>query len=37
MMKMFQKYIAKQDKEVRAQIFKDKKEEKAVLKQSQPK
>ncbi|GMN74217.1 hypothetical protein TIFTF001_052334 [Ficus carica] len=37
MMKMFQTFIAKQDKEAKALIFKAKKEEKAVLKQSQPK
>ncbi|GMN67296.1 hypothetical protein TIFTF001_036356 [Ficus carica] len=37
MMKMFHTDIAKQDREARAQIFKAKKEENAVLKQSQPK
>ncbi|GMN53254.1 hypothetical protein TIFTF001_022400 [Ficus carica] len=37
MMKMFQTDIAKQDMEVRTKIFKAKKEEKDVLKQSQPK
>ncbi|GMN31472.1 hypothetical protein TIFTF001_041601 [Ficus carica] len=36
MMKMFRTDIAKQDKEARAQIFKAKKEEKAVVKQVQP-
>ncbi|GMN62583.1 hypothetical protein TIFTF001_031674 [Ficus carica] len=35
-MKMFRTDIAKQDKEARAQIFKAKKEEKAVVKQLQP-
>ncbi|GMN47585.1 hypothetical protein TIFTF001_016771 [Ficus carica] len=37
MIKMFRTNIVKQDKEVRAQIFKAKEEEKAVLKQPQPK
>ncbi|GMN71055.1 hypothetical protein TIFTF001_054569, partial [Ficus carica] len=36
MMKMFWTYIAKQDKEARAQFFKTKKEEKAVVEQLQP-
>ncbi|GMN29834.1 hypothetical protein TIFTF001_041368 [Ficus carica] len=37
MMKMLRTNIAKQDKEARAQIFKARKEEKAVMKQLQPK
>ncbi|GMN66436.1 hypothetical protein TIFTF001_035500 [Ficus carica] len=36
MKKMFRTDISKQDKEARAQIFKAKKEEKAVVRQMQP-